>query len=65
MKQDGTDMKQDAADRTGRRFSLAAKMNLVTTGMILLVAGGLLLISYIVQGKRVTTMFYNLSLIHI
>ena len=59
MKQDGTDMKRDAADRTGRRFSLAAKMNLVTTGMILLVAGGLLLISYIVQGRRVTAMYYN------
>ena len=52
-------MKQDAADRKGRRISLAVKMNLVTTGMILLVAGGLLLISYIVQGRRVTAMYYN------
>lgn len=50
---------QDAAGKKEHRLSLAVKMNLVTTGMILLVAGGLLLISYIVQGRRVTAMYYN------
>ena len=52
-------MMQDAAGKKEHRLSLAVKMNLVTTGMILLVAGGLLLISYIVQGRRVTAMYYN------
>ena len=50
---------QDAAGKNEHRLSLAVKMNLVTTGMILLVAGGLLLMSYIEQGRRVTAMYYN------
>ena len=43
-----------------RRFTLAAKVNLVTTGIILLLTAGLLLISYIAQAKKIDSMYRDM-----
>ena len=46
-------------NKKGRRFTLGLKLNLLIVCMILLVAGGLLLISYQVQANRITQEYYR------
>ncbi|MBR2996800.1 MAG: hypothetical protein IKF45_08810, partial [Lachnospiraceae bacterium] len=45
--------------KEGSRFTLGLKLNLLIVCMILLVAGGLLLISYQVQANRITQEYYR------
>ena len=42
-----------------RRFTLAAKLSLVTILMILAVTGGLMTIGYQIQANRVTEQYYQ------
>ncbi|MBR2532202.1 MAG: SpoIIE family protein phosphatase [Lachnospiraceae bacterium] len=48
-------------EKAKHRFSLAAKLNLVTIIMILAVSAGLLFISYFIQAKRVSNHYYEHS----